>query len=75
MNNTITEMKNILEEINTRITETKEWISELQYRMVEITSMGQNKEGKEMRTVSETSRTLYKPAFELQGGLRRGERV
>ena len=49
MNNTITEMKNILEETNTRITERKEWISELEYRMVEITSMGQNKEGKEMR--------------------------
>ena len=44
MNNTITEMKNILEEINISITETEEWISELEYRMVEITSMEQNKE-------------------------------
>ena len=44
MNNTITEMKNILEEINISITETEEWISELEYRMVEITSIEQNKE-------------------------------
>ena len=44
MNNIITEMKNILEEINISITETEEWISELEYRMVEITSIEQNKE-------------------------------
>jgi len=44
MNNTITEKKNILEEINISITETEEWISELEYRMVKITSMEQNKE-------------------------------
>ena len=29
MNNIITEMKNILEGINTRITERKQWITEL----------------------------------------------
>ena len=29
MNNTITEIKNTLEGINSRITESKEWISEL----------------------------------------------
>ena len=39
-----TEMSNILEEINSRITETEEWISDLEYRMVEITAMEQNKE-------------------------------
>ena len=44
MNNTITEKKNILEEINISITETEEWISELEYRMVKITSIEQNKE-------------------------------
>ena len=37
MNNTITEMKNILEGINSRITETNEQISDLEERMVEIT--------------------------------------
>ena len=37
MNNTITEMKNILEGINCRITETNEQISDLEERMVEIT--------------------------------------
>ena len=35
MNNIISEMKNILEGINSRITETEEWISELEDRMVE----------------------------------------
>ena len=48
---TITEMKNIPEGINTRITEKEEWISELEDRMVEITAMEQKKtEWKEMRT-------------------------
>ena len=48
---TITEMKNILEGINTRITEKEEWISELEDRMVEITAMEQKKtEWKEMMT-------------------------
>ena len=36
-------MKNILEGINTRITEKEEWISELEDRMVEITAMEQKK--------------------------------
>ena len=43
MNNTITEMKNTLEETNTRITEAEEWISDLEYRMVEITAAEQRK--------------------------------
>ena len=38
MNNTITEMKNIPEEINSRIAEAKEQISELEDRMLEITT-------------------------------------
>ena len=37
MNNTITEIKNNLKGINSRITEAEEWISELEDRMVEIT--------------------------------------
>ena len=44
MNNTITEMKNTLEGINSRITEAEEQINELEGRMVEITSAEQNKE-------------------------------
>ena len=38
MNNTITEMKTILEGINSRITEAEEWISDLEDRMVEFTA-------------------------------------
>ena len=44
MNNTITEMKNTLEGINSRITEAEERISDLEDRMVEITAVKQNKE-------------------------------
>ena len=44
MNNTITEMKNTLEGINSSITEAEEWISDLEDRMVEITAVEQNKE-------------------------------
>ena len=43
MNNTITEMKNTLEGIDSRITEAEEWISDLEDRMVEITAMEQSK--------------------------------
>ena len=44
MNNTITEMKNTLEGINSRITEAEEQTRYLEDRMVEITAMEQNKE-------------------------------
>ena len=43
MNNTITEMKNTLEGINSRITEVEQ-ISDLEDRMVEFTATEQNKE-------------------------------
>ena len=43
MNNTITEMKNTLEGINSRTIETEEWVSELEDRMME-TAKEQNKE-------------------------------
>ena len=49
MNNTIIEMKNILEGINNRITEAEEQVSELEDKMVEITAKEQNKE-KRMKT-------------------------
>ena len=44
MNNTITEIKNILEGTNSRINEAEEHISELKDSMVEITAKEQNKE-------------------------------
>ena len=44
MNNVITEMKNILEGISSRITVAEERISDLEDRKVEITAMEQNKE-------------------------------
>ena len=43
MNNTITERKNTLEGINSRITEAEEQISDLEDRMVEFTATEQNK--------------------------------
>ena len=57
MNNTITEIKNALEGINSRISETKEQIRELEDKMTEKTSEEQNKlkECQKLRTGSETS--------------------
>ena len=46
MNNSIIDIKNILEGINSTITEAEEWISELEDRMVEITAESRIK-GKE----------------------------
>ena len=43
MNNTITEMKNILEGINSRKNDAEERISELEDGMVEITATEQRK--------------------------------
>ena len=42
-NNTMNEMKNRLEGINSKIAEAEEWISDLEDKMVEITSEEQNK--------------------------------
>ena len=47
-----TEMSNILEEINSRITETEEWINGLEEKMVEITATEQNI-GRRMKTKNE----------------------
>ena len=44
MNNTINETKNSLEGINNRITEAEEQISDLEDKIVEITTSEQNKE-------------------------------
>ena len=42
-NNTIAEIKNTLEGMNSRISEGEKWISELEDKMVEIPSEQQNK--------------------------------
>ena len=49
-NNAITEIKNTSEGINSRISETEEWISELEDKMMEITSEEQNKVKRMKRT-------------------------
>ena len=58
MNNTITGMKNTLEEINSRITEAEEWISDLEDRMVAFTAAEQNKE-KRMKRIGDSLRDLW----------------
>ena len=58
MNNTITEMKNTLEGINSGISEAEEQISELEDRMVEITAVEQNKE-KRMKRNEDSLRDLW----------------
>ena len=57
MNNTITEMKNTLKGINSRITEAEERISDLEDRMVEFTVVEHNKE-KRMRRNEDSLRDL-----------------
>ena len=44
MNNTVNEIKSCLEGIHSRITEAEKWISDLEYKIVEITTTEQNKE-------------------------------
>ena len=56
MNNTINEIKNFLEGIN-RITETEERISDLEDKIVEITTEEQNKE-KRMKRIEDSLRGL-----------------
>ena len=58
MNSTITEMKNTLEGINSRITEAEEWMSDLEDRMVEFTAVEQNKE-KRMKRNEDSLRDLW----------------
>ena len=67
MNNAINEIKNTLEGTISRIMEAKDRISEVEDRMVEINESERKKENelKEMRTISETSRTILNaPTFE-----------
>ena len=58
MNNTINEIKNTLEGINSRITEAEEQISNLEDRIVEITAAEQNKE-KRMERIEDSLRDLW----------------
>jgi len=57
-NNTITEIKNTLEGINSRMSVAKEQISELEDKMVEITSEEQNKV-KRMKRTEDSLRNLW----------------
>ena len=47
MNNKINQIKNSLEGINSRITEAEKWISDLEDKIVEITTAEQDKEKKD----------------------------
>ena len=58
MNYKITEIKNILERTNRRITEAEESISELDDSMAEITAEEQNK-GKRMKRIDYSLRDLW----------------
>ena len=58
MNNTINEIKNSLEGINSRITETQEWISDLEDKIVEITTTEHNKE-KRVKRIENSLRDLW----------------
>ena len=58
MNNTITEIKNTLEGINSRIIEAEERISDLEDTMVEFTAAEQNKQ-KRMKRNEDSLRDLW----------------
>ena len=58
MNNTINEIKNSLEGISSRITEADKWISDLEDKIVKITTTEQNKE-KRMKRIEDSFRDLW----------------
>ena len=58
MNNIINEIKNTLEGIKSRITETEEQITDLEYKILEITTAEQNKE-KRMKRTEDSLRDLW----------------
>ena len=58
MKNTITEMKNTLEVINSKITEAGEWVCELQNGMVEMTAVDQ-KNQKRMKRIEDSLRDIW----------------
>ena len=58
MNNTINEIKNSLEGINSRITEAEEQTSDLEDKISEITTAEKNKE-KRMKKIEDSLRDLW----------------
>ena len=58
MNNTINEIKNSLEGINSTKTETEEWISDLEDKKVEIITAEWNKE-KRMKSIEDNLRDFW----------------
>ena len=68
MNNTINEIKNSLEGINSRITKAEERVSDWKGKIVEITTTEQNKEKRKKR-IEDSLRELWDnknaPTFEL----------
>ena len=58
MNNTINEIKNSLEGINSRKTEAEEGVSNLEDKRVEITTAEQNKE-KRMKRIEDSLRDVW----------------
>ena len=58
INNIITEIKNTLEGINSRITEAEKQISELEDKKLEITAREQNKE-KRMKRIEDSLRDYW----------------
>ena len=58
INNTINEIKNSLERINIRITGAEEQISDLEDKIVEITTTEQNKE-KRMKRIADSLRDIW----------------
>ena len=58
MNNTINEIKNSLEGINSRITEAEERKSDLEDKIVELTTTEQNKE-KRMKRIEDSLRDFW----------------
>ena len=58
MNNTIKEIKNSLDGMNSRITEAEKQINDLEDNMVEITTTEQNKE-KRMKRIEDNLRDLW----------------
>ena len=58
VNNTINEIKNSLEGISSRITEADKWISDLEDKIVKITTTEQNKE-KRMKRIEDSLSDLW----------------
>ena len=63
--NTITEVKNTLEGMNSRISEGEEWISDLEDKMVKITSKEQNKVKRKKDSLRDLWDNIKCTTFEL----------